>query len=149
LLGGAWEEAKLLKYAFAWEQAAKPRKPPFSTPPLVNGAAPAPMTTDMAIRGRVAEIELRLDHRCAALRRDDREDAAGDRVIGLALHRSDGDKPGPIVAQLLAPNQITGSGTITMPRPESRKIWWRANCSCSSTPKQSPLGVERQRVALR
>jgi Asp-tRNA(Asn)/Glu-tRNA(Gln) amidotransferase A subunit family amidase len=25
LLGGAWEEAKLLKYAYAWEQATKPR----------------------------------------------------------------------------------------------------------------------------
>ena len=42
LLGGAWEEAKLLKYAFAWEQATKPRRPPFSTPPLVKGVAPAP-----------------------------------------------------------------------------------------------------------
>ena len=41
LLGGAWEEAKLLKYAFAWEQATKPRKAPFSTPPLVKGLSPA------------------------------------------------------------------------------------------------------------
>src|SRR6187401_1712623 len=47
LLGGAWEEAKLLKYAFASEQATKPRKAPFSTPPLVNGAAPAPLSADI------------------------------------------------------------------------------------------------------
>ena len=40
--------------------------------------------------------------------------APADRVLALAIHRSEGDKPGPIVAQLLAPNQITGSGTLTM-----------------------------------
>ena len=33
--------------------------------------------------------------------------APNDRVVALALHRSEGDKPGPIVAHLLAPNQIT------------------------------------------
>ena len=32
LLGGVFAEATLLKYAFAWEQATKPRTPPFSTP---------------------------------------------------------------------------------------------------------------------
>jgi Asp-tRNA(Asn)/Glu-tRNA(Gln) amidotransferase A subunit family amidase len=47
LLGGAWEEARLLKYAFAWEQAAKLRKAPFSTPPLVKGVAPAPYSSVM------------------------------------------------------------------------------------------------------
>ena len=40
--------------------------------------------------------------------------AAGDRVIGMAIHRLEGDKPGPVIAQLLAPNQINGAGTLTM-----------------------------------
>src|SRR6187402_1284508 len=44
LLGGAWEEAKLLKYAYASEQATKPRRPPFSTPPLIKGLAPSATT---------------------------------------------------------------------------------------------------------
>ena len=38
LLGGAFAEPTLLGLAYAWEQAAKPRRAPFSTPPLVNGA---------------------------------------------------------------------------------------------------------------
>ena len=69
LLGGAWEEAKLLKYAYAWEQATKPRKAPFSTPPLVNGAAPAPTLADITIGAGLGQVHLRRDDRRAALRR--------------------------------------------------------------------------------
>jgi Asp-tRNA(Asn)/Glu-tRNA(Gln) amidotransferase A subunit family amidase len=35
-LGWEYSEAKLLAYAYAFEQAFKPRKPPASTPPLAN-----------------------------------------------------------------------------------------------------------------
>jgi Asp-tRNA(Asn)/Glu-tRNA(Gln) amidotransferase A subunit family amidase len=35
-LGWEYSEAKLLAYAYAFEQAYKPRKPPASTPPLAN-----------------------------------------------------------------------------------------------------------------
>ena len=68
LLGGAWEEAKLLKYAYAWEQATKPRRPPFSTPPLVNGAAPVPTTADVTIGA--ALIKFAYDATTGALRYD-------------------------------------------------------------------------------
>ena len=44
LLGGAFAEATLLKFAYASEQATKPRRPPFSTPALVNGVSPRPTT---------------------------------------------------------------------------------------------------------
>ena len=36
LLGLDYTEAKLLAYAYAYEQAVKPRKSPKSTPPLPN-----------------------------------------------------------------------------------------------------------------
>ena len=36
LLGPDYSEAKLLAFAYAFEQAARPRKPPQSTPPLAN-----------------------------------------------------------------------------------------------------------------
>ena len=76
LLGGAWDEAKLLKYAYAWEQAAKPRRPPFSTPPLVNGAAPAPTSGGHHDRERLDQVRLRRHDRRAALRRRHAEDGA-------------------------------------------------------------------------
>jgi amidase len=37
LLGLDYTEARLLAYAYAFEQAYKPRKPPVSTPPLSGG----------------------------------------------------------------------------------------------------------------
>jgi Asp-tRNA(Asn)/Glu-tRNA(Gln) amidotransferase A subunit family amidase len=148
LLGGAWEEAKLLKYAYAWEQATKPRRPPFSTPPLVNGAAPAPLAADISIGN--ASIKFAYDATTGALRYDAAtlKMAPTDRVLALALHRSDGDKPGPIVAHLLAPNQIIGSGTLTM-RGRNREDLVAGRLYVQLYTKQMPLGFERQRLTLR
>ena len=148
LLGGAWEEAKLLKYAYAWEQATKPRRPPFSTPPLVNGVAPAPTSADVTIGN--ASIKFTYDATTGALRYDAAtvKMAPTDRVLALALHRSEGDKPGPIVAHLLAPNQIIGSGTLTM-RGRNREDLVGGKLYVQLYTKQAPLGFERQRLTLR
>ena len=148
LLGGAWEEAKLLKYAYAWEQATKPRRPPFSTPPLLNGAAPAPTSADVTIGA--AMIKFTYDATTGALRYDAAtlKMAPTDRVLALALHRSDGDKPGPIVAHLLAPNQIVGSGTLTM-RGRNREDLVGGRLYVQLYTRQAPLGFERQRLTLR
>ncbi len=148
LLGGAWEEAKLLKYAFAWEQTAKPRKAPFSTPPLVKGLAPSPTAAEVVIGA--ATVKLNYDTTSGALRFDAAaaKMAPADRVIALAIHRSEGDKPGPIVAQLLAPNQITGSGTLTM-RGRNREDLTSGKLYVQLYTKQSPLGFERQQINLR
>ena len=148
LLGGAWEEAKLLKYAYAWEQAAKPRKAPFSTPPLVKGAAPAPLSADITIGSAV--IKLSYDTTTGVLRYDAATGkmAPSDRVLGLTLHRSESDKPGPIVAHLLAPNQIIGSGTLTM-RGRNREDLAGGRLYVQLYTRQMPLGFEGQRLTLR
>jgi amidase len=148
LLGGAWEEAKLLKYAYAWEQDNKPRRPPFSTPPLVKGVAPPPMAAEIAIGS--ASVKLTYDTTTGALRYDasTTKMAPADRVLGLALHRGDGDKPGPIVAHLLAPNQISGSGTLTM-RGRNREDLVGGRLYVQFYTRRSPLGLERQRITLR
>jgi hypothetical protein len=148
LLGGAWEEAKLLKYAYAWEQSAKLRKPPFSTPPLVNGAAPAAKTAEVTIGA--ASVKFTYDVTTGALRFDAATSnmAPTDRVIGLAMHRSDGDKPGPIVAQLLAPNQITGSGTLTL-RGRNREDLVADKLYLQFYTRQAPLGGERKTISLK
>jgi len=148
LLGGAWEEAKLLKYAYASEQATKPRRPPFSTPPLVNGAAPPPTSADVTIGSAV--IKFSYDATTGALRYDAAtlKMAPSDRVLALALQRSEGDKPGPIVAHLLAPNQIIGSGTLTM-RGRNREDLVAGRLYVQLYTKQMPLGFERQKLTLR
>jgi len=148
LLGGAWEEAKLLKYAFAWEQASKPRRAPFSTPPLVKGVAPSPTAAEVVIGS--ATVTFNYDPTTGALRFDatTAKMTSDDRVIGLAIHRSEGEKAGPIVAQLLAPNQINGSGTLTM-RGRNREDLVGGKLFVRLYTKQSPLGFERQPITLR
>jgi len=66
----------------------------------------------------------------------------------LTLQRSDGDKPGPIVAHLLAPNQIIGSGTLTM-RGRNREDLAGGRLYLQLYTKQMPLGFERQKITLR
>ncbi len=43
ILGRAWDEAKIISYAYAYEQATYYRRPPASVPPLGPGAARSPL----------------------------------------------------------------------------------------------------------
>jgi amidase len=148
LLGGAWEEAKLVKYAYAWEQASKPRRPPFSTPPLVKGVAPASTTADVAVGS--ALLKLIYEPTTGALRYDVSTSriAPTDRVLGLTLQRSDGDKPGPIIAHLLAPNQVSAAGTMNL-RGRNREDLVAGKIFVHLYTKQSPLGAGRAQITLR
>lgn len=147
LLGGAWTEATLLKYAYAWEQATRPRRAPFSTPPLVKGVAPAAVAADMTIGA--ATVKLNFDRTTGALRYDvTTAGMATDRVVGLTIQRGDGDKPGPIVAHLLTPSQITGSGTLIL-RGRNREDLAAGRLYLELYTRQQPLGVGRQKLELR
>jgi Asp-tRNA(Asn)/Glu-tRNA(Gln) amidotransferase A subunit family amidase len=147
LLGGAWTEATLLKYAYAWEQATKPRRAPFSTPPLVKGVAPAAVAADMMIG--TATVKLNFDRSTGALRYDvTTANMATDRVVGLTIQRGDGDQPGPIVAHLLTPSQITGSGTLIL-RGRDREDLAAGRLYVHFYTRQSPLGAGRARLEWR
>ncbi len=96
LLGRAFSDARLVSFAYAYEQRGTRRRPPPSTPVLVNGAAPSPMRFT-ASAGRSASgsfafnpltSELSYDIRVAAAAQPStqavvfrRADAAGTRVI--------------------------------------------------------------------
>ena len=152
LLGGAFTEDTLLKYAYAWEQATKPRKPPFSTPPLIKGMAPAPVTVEATIGtapGASALVKLTYDRTTGALRYDAATSglATTDRVLALTLQRSIADKPGPVIAHVLAPNQVSGSGTLTM-RGRDREDLVAGTLYLHFYTRQSPLGVGRTRLAM-
>ncbi len=146
LLGGAFAEATLLKYAYGWEQATKPRRAPFSAPPLVNGVAPLPVSFDTTIGG--SAVKFNYDRTTGALRYDAATTALGtDRVLALTLQRSIGDKPGPIIAHLLVANQISGAGTITL-RGRDREDLVAGTLYAHFYTKQSPLGAARTRIVF-
>jgi hypothetical protein len=147
LLGAAWAEAKLLNYAYAWEQSAKPRRAPFSTPPLVKGVAPPPATAQLTVGS--ASLKLHYDRTTGQLRYEVATSGlpTTDRVVALTLQRSDGEKPGPVVAHLLALNQITGSGTLIM-RGRDREDLLAGRLFAHFYTRQSPLGAGRTKVEL-
>jgi len=146
LLGGAFMEAQLLNFAYGWEQTTKPRRAPFSTPPLVNGAAPSPVNFEAAVGA--GDVKFNYDRTTGALRYDATTTAMGaDRVVGLTLQRSDGDKPGPIIGHLLGPNQLTGAGTLTL-RGRDREDLVAGKLYAHFYTRQSPLGAGRTQIVV-
>ena len=147
LLGAAWAEVKLLNYAYGWEQVAKPRRAPFSTPPLVKGVAPPQTTADIMVGS--ASLKLHYDRTTGQLRYEAATSGlpATDRVVALTIQRSDGEKSGPVLAHLLAPNQISGSGTLIM-RGRDREDLSAGRLYVHFYTRQWPLGAGRVKVEL-
>lgn len=148
LLGGAWTETTLLKYAYAWEQAARPRRAPFSTPPLVKGAAPAATATELQVGAAI--VKLNYDRTTGALRYDATTAAlpVTDRVIALAIHRGPSEKPGPVVTHLLGPSQVSGAGTLIL-RGRDREDLGNGGLHLRFYTRQAPLGTAGVTIHLR
>jgi amidase len=151
LLGPAFAEGPLLRLAYGWEQTTHPRVAPFSTPPLVNGAAPSPVRIEAVIKGALpafARVMFNYDKTTGALRFDaSTSGLTDDRVIALTLQRTDGEKPGPIVAHLLMPGQMSGHGTLTL-RGRSREDFVAGKMYVHFYTQRAPLGIGRTRVTL-
>ena len=117
LLGKPFEEAKLLNLAYGWEQAAHPRTPPFSTPPLANGKAPAPSRFKVRTLGDGprADVAFMYDPLNATLRYDARLDRLGnDAPVALTLQRTEDGKPSAIITNLLRPGQRKAKGELQL-----------------------------------
>jgi Asp-tRNA(Asn)/Glu-tRNA(Gln) amidotransferase A subunit family amidase len=107
LLGKAYGEQALLNYALHWEQATQPRRAPFSTPPLVDGRAPAPLMGSASIAaasegGATAVLRYEVDITTGAMRFDMAVDhAEDDAVVAVTLQRWVGEHVGPVQLVLL------------------------------------------------
>lgn len=151
LLGAAFAEPRLLGLAQAWETAAALRRPPFSTPALVNGAAPplAKFATALATPGTgpSARVQGDYDPTTGVLSYSAVATIpAGDRLLALTLQRSDGERPGPIVAQVLPRGRTTATATLTL-RGRDRDDLVAGRLVLHLYSEQKPLGAAL--VALR
>jgi Asp-tRNA(Asn)/Glu-tRNA(Gln) amidotransferase A subunit family amidase len=115
LLGRAFDEPRLLALAYAYEQAARVRRPPFSTPPLAGRAAPAPVAfTASAGDARPVALTVRFtyDITIAQLRYDARTaGVSAEEVLGAWIHEG---AAGPAQIQLLAHDETARAGSITL-----------------------------------
>ncbi|OYU15630.1 MAG: glutamyl-tRNA amidotransferase [Alphaproteobacteria bacterium PA4] len=117
LLGAAFSEPRLIALAHGWELQAKPRRAPFSTPPLVNGRSPGMQrgTTRINAGAAVATLSYRYDPLNARLQVAATTIGTGSAApFALALHRSPDGKPGPVLAQLLGPGAKSGEADLRL-----------------------------------
>jgi amidase len=122
-LGRPWSESDLLKVAYGWEQTSKLRKPPFSTPGLVNGIAPPPIPFGLSI-SRALNGAFTYDRVSGELKYDVRlqQPLTASEVRLVALHRGKGDKAGPILARIVENGGIRGAGAVTLGYQERQAL---------------------------
>ena len=120
LLGAAWSEQTLLSLGYAIEQTLNLRRPPFSTPALIDGKAPAAKTVSLSSVG--AALTFSYDASTAQLTYAINPDAGTrDRIRAVWIHSGTIDKPGAARHQLFAANQPL-SGVVTLSAAERRDL---------------------------
>lgn len=117
LLGRPFSDARLVAYAYAFEQAGGRRRPPERTPALVNGRAPQPITFRADARGTSAALAARFtwDATRAELAYDVRVTGpAASESDAIVLRRMDGERAGRVVHRLAGPGATGASGRLTL-----------------------------------
>jgi amidase len=120
MLGPAWSEARLLSFAYAYEQAASPRRSPPTTPALVEGHVPRPVALVAGVTGPLASGD-----RGAAegVRVSYEYDPVSGRlsyelppdVVAASLNRATPGPDGPVLHRLVDPASRTPRGAIVLP----------------------------------
>jgi Asp-tRNA(Asn)/Glu-tRNA(Gln) amidotransferase A subunit family amidase len=111
LLGRAWTEPRLLALAYAFEQATHNRRPPSTTPALVNGKPPAVRT--LVVTTGSVKTTLTFDVTTRRVKYDVMTMAGADSAIAAAVHRTGDGSNGPVIFRLLdgmgrpAPGEVT------------------------------------------
>lgn len=115
VLGPAWSDTRLVSLAYAYEQAARPRRPAPTTPALVNGAVPSPVTFTV-VPGAAT------DARAAAVVRFQFDPVSGRLAfelpadtIAASIHRAEPGLDGPVLHRLVNPAAPKAAGAITLP----------------------------------
>jgi len=123
LLGAPFADAKLVGFAFSFEQATHHRRPPWSTPALAGGKAPMAVKFEIMVqtpgqkasgRGQ-AQMRSSFDPLRSELRYDVRLTgfAAGE-VLGAGIHRGKAGEKGAMIERVLERYALSGSGSIEL-----------------------------------
>lgn len=148
LLGRPFADARLVALAYAFERMGPQRRSPSTTPPLVNGRPPQPVTFDVTARASpaIAQARFVLDQL--------RNDLAYDvRVSGVPAERIQAAvlKRGFVVHRLLAPGVPAGAGTVALGGAdrkallEGRLILAVFTTDQPTSPVQAPLALPPSR----
>jgi amidase len=155
LLGRPFSEPELLAIGYAYEQAARLRRAPFSTPPLVEGKAPAPITFEIVAghRGQATKspsmrARFTYDALVASLRYDvNLSGIPRDEVLLVALHQGEREESGPVQFRLVEAGATAGNGGLTLGFRQREAIA-AGNLYVKVYTRTSPLGTLRAAVKL-
>ena len=112
LLGAEWSEPSLLSLAYSYEQVVHPRRAPVTTPPLVEGKAPAPRTAAGVLRQQGGPATARFTLRDDLVRGRllfTFEPVPGTVVVSATIRRG---QTGAVVGVLLTPSDTTLTGDL-------------------------------------
>jgi hypothetical protein len=142
LLGAAFSEPQLLVLGYAYEQAAKVRQAPFSTPALAGGKAPAAKRLtgpfgELVFEATTSRLTYRLD--ADALRRDE--------VTAVWIHRAAEGKPAAALHQLFGGAATAPTGTLTLSYADRRDLA-AGQLVLRVYSRRTPLGGEPVKLAF-
>lgn len=149
LLGRPLADARLVAIAYAYEQAMHPRRPPPTTPPLVDGRAPAPLawTTTTRAGPATATVAFSWDPTTSGLSWKLRLTGAVERVYAVTVDRVVGARKGPVVARLAGPDMTVAEGTLTL-GPALRDDLGAGRLALTLYTADAPLGEARSPLVL-
>jgi amidase len=120
LMGRPFSDARLVAYAYAYELAGPRRRPPPTTPALVNGKAPAPKTTTLSVGPATSAVaaNFSFDPATSTLSFTVRATGAKSSTIqAVVLRRSDGmslSSQKRVINRMLGPDMATASGKMRL-----------------------------------
>jgi Asp-tRNA(Asn)/Glu-tRNA(Gln) amidotransferase A subunit family amidase len=116
LLGRPFSDARLVSFAYAFEQMGPRRRPPPTTPVLVNGRAPG--ARHIAIAAGPASVALTFDPATSTLSYASRlSGPTAPHVQAVVFRRADGTGPGApkrVIARIAGPDMPTASGMLRL-----------------------------------
>jgi Asp-tRNA(Asn)/Glu-tRNA(Gln) amidotransferase A subunit family amidase len=125
LLGRPFTDARLVAFAYDYEQATHPRRPPETTPALVNGRAPVAVAYEVntTANGVTAHATFRFDATRRTLDYTVRaEGVTPGRVFGISLDRGTAEKKGAMLEHLSGVGAADAKGVLKLNATERNEL---------------------------
>lgn len=151
ILGRAFDDARLVGFAYAYEQAAGNRRAPPATPPLVDGHAPAPVSWTVTAAGPGpdrAEAKLVFDPVRGRLEYDVTVSGViAEELHAVALRRTDSEGRRSVVLRIAGPGALRTTG-VELLTPNLRS-WLEAGVlTLEVFTRAHPFGSARAELAV-
>jgi amidase len=141
LLGRPLSDARLLAMGYDYEQAARPRRPPSSTPPLVSIRRSVAFTATAASGALTWQADFAYDRSNGALNYRVRvSGVAPADVYAITVNRRESSGIGPALLHLAGPGRAQVNGTIVLNQSERTELQ-AGNLALTVYTRSAPRGI--------